>query len=113
MVTAKELLGTYPHQQMRAYLKGKFPQDTPKQHGARLSALVKKWLHNYHNELNGWWRLLDDNGVPRDIDNSFTWGGTPEGHEFWANIHRLELPRPMPMAKKVKDKPRKKVGWWA
>lgn len=108
MITAKQLNGTYPHQQMRGYLRQTHPDDTPQQHGARLSALVKKWLTNYHAEIDGAWRVEQD-GVPIDIDNSFTCGNTPEGFGFWAAINRFG---PIEAPVKAKAAPRKKVGWW-
>lgn len=109
MITAKELYGTYPHQQMRMYLLHTFPLDTPRQTGVRLAALVKKFLRN-RNAQHPF-----DNFIPRNVDEAFVWDETPEGWGFWHEVQefrpaRADVPNPV---KAAKEAPRKKVGWWA
>lgn len=112
MINAKQVFGTYPHVQMRWYVEQTVADEARRPY--ELSQLVKKYVNNC-NEQNG------DDEVQFDIDASFIWDDTPEGHGFWQGIsaHVPEhfkdqwLKRPkvkkQPAAKPVKPK---RVGWW-
>lgn len=117
MITAKMLRDTYPHRQMRAYIDDIHRDLTVAQRAAKLGALVSKYIKNC-NEI-GWVK----GAVAEDIDGSFTWRETPEGHDFWSTINNYWPPRavqPVKLEAEVKPekkavpKPEKKpkVGWW-
>ena len=111
MITAKQLYNTYPHKQMRMYVEATFNRIS---WPSELSKLTRKFLRNFRDQ-DGGWDLHDVDAIPRNIDAAFTWGDTPEGHDFWRRIGDY---RPAPIVPKVaKPKaavpaPKKSVGWW-
>ncbi|MNJ28526.1 hypothetical protein D3C77_230640 [compost metagenome] len=131
MITAKQLNGTYPHRQMRMYIEDKYPDANAYTRGAHLAVLVKKFLFNFQNNPHGGIgaRVGDIDVVPRNIDEAFIWGNTPEDHNFWRDIHGFEPPvdifpdEAAPFeglfGKKAKLKVaapkaplKKQIGWW-
>lgn len=130
MITAKQLNGTYPHRQMRMYIEDKYPDANAYTRGAHLAALVRKFLLNFQKNPHGGagWEEFGVEEVPRNIDEAFVWGDTPEGHNFWRDINEFdphlgiffqEVGPAEPVAKKVKIKVvapeaplKKQIGWW-
>lgn len=111
MINAKQVFGTYPHVQMRWYIARTVADEARRPY--ELGQLVKKYVYNC-NEQN------EDDEVKVDIDSSFIWDDTPEGHAFWSVISQhvpehfkdmwLKEPRAKkPIAKPIKPK---RVGWW-
>lgn len=45
------------------------------------------------------------NVIPAVINDAFLWCGTPEGHEYWSNLHYawMEYVRNMPLSKSAID----------
>lgn len=115
MITAKMLRDTYPHRQMRAYIDNIHRDLTVGQRAAKLGALVSKYIKNCNR--------IGKEHVAADIDESFVWITTPEGHNFWATINDyrparviqpVKLEAEVKPEKKAVPKPEKKpkVGWW-
>lgn len=133
MITAKQLNGTHPHQQMRLYIDTIYPDKGAADKAGYLSSLVKKFLFNFENDPHGGLGAGpgDPDILPDNITNAFIWGDTPEGHEFWLRVSRMEPVNPVqdnnpwvewdaaPKVKKAKGKaaapkapPKKQIGWW-
>lgn len=107
MFTVEQLRGTRPYMQMKEYIEEEYQHLNQRQRAGRLSSLVKKYMKNVEREVD--WDV-----VPDDIDGSFTWALTPEGHQFWKDINDFPgLPRkPVKGKGKPAQQPKKKVGWW-
>ena len=102
MITAKALYGTKAHDQLRAFINLNFPQLTAGQRSYRLGLLTRWFISNF----DSWYPVQDPSVI-----NAFTWNDTPEGHNFWANVHycRINDNWPTNVGKVKKAKP---VGWW-
>lgn len=116
MINAKQVYGTYPHVQMRWHIEQLMGGEPAAKKAQALGRLVTKYIRNCNEQEE------DRDHVAADIDQSFTWEDTPEGHNFWSTINRRDVPQvfldqwlKQPRAKKEipKAAPKKRVGWWA
>lgn len=117
MINAKQVYGTYPHVQMRFHIGQLMGNESAGKKAAALGRLVGKYIYNCNDQEE------ERDYVENNIDASFTWDDTPEGHDFWSEVHRHKIPaefedawlkRVVPRRAKV-IKPavlKKRVGWW-
>lgn len=97
MITAKDLYGTKAHDQLRAFINLNFPQFTAGQRSYRLGLLTRRFISNANDTSS--------------VIAAFVWGGTPEGHDFWSDVHYCHISDNWP-ANVGKAKKAKPVGWW-
>lgn len=126
MIKVADIRNTVAYKQLRAW-NNRVNDGNPWSMGA----LVKKYLVNINDQKPVHWK--PDDHV--DIDISFIWDMTPEGHHFWSRIQNVEIeeavidrPAPAPRAAglafageavrpeakkpKAKEEPKKVLGWW-
>lgn len=120
MITAKQMVGTEAHVQLRWYIEQTMGQEyIAYQRASALGKLVTKYLNNCNKQH-------PNRGIVPRIINAFLWDITPEGTYLWDGIHSefdncpdefkdkwLGKPkREKVKVVKVKKQAPRQVGWW-